>query len=99
MRQNNMNTDGNIKKQHLMSILSAIDGSSESMFLSDMCVQEILLDVERQNENMKASKDNETVKLSMVDVAQLIDMDGGGGLCFQELLQEKLLAENKNTAK
>ena len=98
MRQNNMTTDDNTKKQHLINILSTIDGSSESMFLSDMYEQDILLDLERHNENTKPVKENETVKLSMVDVTQLLDMDGGGGLCFQALLQDKLLAENKDTA-
>ena len=92
-----MDADDNTKKQHLLNILITIDGSSESMFLSDIYEQDILLDLERHNENSKSVKENQAVKLSMVDIAQLMDMDGGGGLCFKELLQENLLAENKDT--
>lgn len=90
-----MDDHHNMNKQHLLNILSTIDGSSESMCLSDMYEQDILLEL--HGDKSKRVKEDETVNICTTDIAQLIDMDGGGGLCFQELLQEKELAENNNT--
>ena len=76
-----------------MSILCTIDGFSESMFLSDMYEQDVVLELDQKIAKSKQINEKEAVRLSTIDVAQLVDMDGDGGLCFQELLQEQLLTE------